>query len=223
MAACDFSVDFDYIFMLYAFDYPIWANSAISQYLELNKGHEYLWAIAAESTYYLCDLQREIYPDLEIKLFWCQLNRILRAIERKLCKFLRIRKPKRFFCGGAEMVVYKGSDYFCITKSLARFAIEQYSTHKEIAKHFKDTFAPSETVIHTIAFNSQFKDKCILVDPPYKGLQSLTPLHYIDGCNIKVLGLEDYDKLVESGKMFARKFRTGASEALIHRIEDSRK
>lgn len=66
-AALDYPMAFDYIFMLSAFDYPIWSNRRITEYLEQNKGKEYLQAMAAESTYYLCDLQREIRPDVNIK------------------------------------------------------------------------------------------------------------------------------------------------------------
>ena len=94
-----------------------------------------------------------------------------------------------------------------------------YREHDEFQKYFKHTFAPSETIIHTIAFNSPYKDKCIQCEGEYSGLWNMTPLHYIDGCHIKVLDLEDYEKVKASGKMFARKFRSGTSEELIKKLE----
>lgn len=77
--------------------------------------------------------------------------------------------------------------------------------------------------IHTIAFNSVFADSCTLVPGAYSRLASLTPLHYIDGCHIKVLREEDFERLITSSKMFARKFRTGTSEKLVEMLEAKRK
>lgn len=221
-AALDYPVDFDYIFMLSAFDYPIWSNKSILKYLEENRGKEHLQAMAVESTYYLCDLQREIRPDINIKYIGNFANRAIRTAIRKICKHLKIRKPKRFTCNGQEYIVYKGSDYFCVTSILAEYVIKMYREHSEFRRYFKHTFAPSETVIHTIAFNSTYRDNCIQCEGEYSGLWNMTPLHYIDGCHIKVLGLEDYEKVKASGKMFARKFRSGISEQLIEKLESAK-
>ena len=222
-AALDFQLDFDYIFMLSAFDYPIWSNAEISYFLKDNNGTEFLQAMAVQSTYYLCDLQREIRPDIEISYLSKTINRYLRGISKLILKFLGIKKAKNFKVGNKIYEVHKGSDYYCITPALAEYIINTYRNNVEIRKYFKHTFAPSETVIHTIVFNSPFKDKCLACDGEYKGLWNMTPLHYIDGCHIKVLGLEDYDKLKSSGKMFARKFRSGISEELIEKLEKERK
>lgn len=213
---------FDYIFMLSGFDYPLWSNNQITYYLEQNTGKNYLWAMAVETTYYLRDLQREIRPDFEIQYIGKFCNRVLRTVSRKVLKALRIKKSKRLKVANREWKVYKGSDYFCLSRELARYVVKSYRSFDDIRNYFKHTFAPSECVIHTIAFNSVFAGSCTLIHGEYKGLPSLTPLHYIDGCHIKVLREEDYTKLIASGKMFARKFRTGISEKLIVMLQSKR-
>lgn len=214
-AAIDYSDEkFDYIFMLSGFDYPLWSTNRITAFLEQNKWGNHLWAMAVETTYYLCDLQREIRPDFEIRCLGRFCNRALRAVCRKVFKVLQFKKPRRLKVEGQEWLVYKGSDYFCVSWELAKYVVTLYRSHKVIKKYFKHTFAPSECVIHTIAFNSPFASSCTQICGEYRGLASLTPLHYIDGCHIKVLEEEDFAKLIASGKMFARKFRTGTSEKL---------
>lgn len=222
-AACEFSVDFDYIFMLSAFDYPLWPNSKICSFLNDRYGSEFIEGMEVQKTFYLDNLQREIRPSFEIRCIGAIGNWLLRGIIRRVCKALKIRKKRSLqLRDGTKLTVYKGSDYFCITKRLAEYALSYYSAHPEIKRYFRNTFAPSETLIHTIVFNSPFKRNCICCVPPYKGLKYMTPLHYISGTDIKVLCSSDYDQLIDSGKMFARKFRTGVSEDLIHRIEVNR-
>lgn len=219
-AALNHSTKYDYIFMLSGFDYPLWSNAKITKYLEDNYGCEYLKGIAVQSTYYLRDLQREVRPDFDPKWLPASCGRIIRGGLRKMAKLLRIRKPKVLRTSTGEIYdVYKGSDYFCITSELAQYVVDKYDSDKRIRRYFRHTFAPSETVIHTIAFNSPYKSKCILALGPYEGLASLTPLHYINGCHIKILCTEDFDQLINSGKMFARKFRSGISEELISLLE----
>lgn len=222
-AALDFSLDFDYIFMLSAFDYPVWSNTEISKYLKENKGTEFLQAMAVQSTYYLRDLQREIRPDIEIGCLGKAVNRYLRGVLRLTLRLSGIKKARNFKIRKKIYEVYKGSDYYCITSALAKYVINTYRKNPEIKRYFRHTFAPSETVIHTIAFNSPFKDRCLTCEGEYEGLCNMTPLHYIEGCHIKILGLEDYDKVRSSGKMFARKFRSGISEELMEKLDKERK
>ena len=214
--------EFDYIFMLSGFDYPLWSTNRITTFLEQNKWGNHLWAMAVETTYYLCDLQRELRPDFEIGCLGRFCNRALRAVCRKMFKALQIKKPKRLKVEGQEWMVYKGSDYFCISRELAKYVVMMYRSHNAIKKYFRHTFAPSECVIHTIAFNSSFAGSCTQISGEYKGLASLTPLHYIDGCRIKVLKEEDFANLIASDKMFARKFRTKKSEKLIALLDSKR-
>ncbi|MDE5739945.1 MAG: conjugal transfer protein, partial [Bacteroidaceae bacterium] len=89
-----------------------------------------------------------------------------------------------------------------------------------IRRYFVDSFGQAETLIQTIAFNSpQWASRCLLHQGEYPGLVALTPLHYIvyDPV-IKVMDETDYDTLMDSGKMFARKLLSGKSDQLVKRL-----
>ena len=73
--------------------------------------------------------------------------------------------------------------------------------------------------------NSEYKSKTVkcVDEPTFPGLFSLTPLHHIVyGRGIKTYKLEDLQELLDSGKMFFRKARTGFSDTLIARIDELR-
>lgn len=222
--ACDYPIHFDYIFMLSGFDYPVWSNKRISQYVKDNYGKEFICAIPINNSKYLHTLQTQIWPDINIP-YSSFLSRAIRGSSRKLLKLLRICKEDSISLSQKKLSIYKGSDYFCISQALAKYVYEQYYGNPIYRKHFVNTFAPSETCIHTIVFNSQYSSKCFLIDDEYRGLKQLTLLHYlkIDGANVRVLSEIDLNEILSSDKMFARKFRTGISEELISKIENLRK
>ena len=58
----------------------------------------------------------------------------------------------------------------------------------------------------------------------YKGLQELSPLTYFKYKDqIKILNDNDFDSILQSNKMFARKIVVGKSDALIESIDRQRK
>lgn len=102
--------------------------------------------------------------------------------------------------------------------------MKKLCTEKELVRYFKTSFVPSELCIQTLVFNSPFAARALSVEGGYTGLSALTPLHYIIyGKSIKVLTLEDWSALQQSGKMFCRKVVSGASDSLVKTIETERK
>ena len=60
-------------------------------------------------------------------------------------------------------------------------------------------------------------------NPRYPGLDTLTPLHYIVyEPVIQVMAAKDFPALMQSGRMFARKFRSGVSDEVIAMIDKAR-
>ncbi len=75
-------------------------------------------------------------------------------------------------------------------------------------------------VIPTIVFNSSYAKNAALQKGPYRSLESVSQITYFDyGEAIKVFSLDDYDELVEQGKMFARKFDSRLSYSLMDRLK----
>ena len=217
---------FDYLFMLSGQDYPVWSNGRITAYLQENSGRNFLEGMClvgrpqAETFEYTRYRFLNNYP-----WKYGTLKSKFRVALRKLLAPV-LKKPIDFMADGHHYRLYKGSDYFAITRELAAFVLKTFDDGPELRRYFRNGFAPSETFTHTVAFNSSFADSCILYTPQQESgirLEDLTPLTYIEyGAKIKELTEADYDAIVQSDKMLCRKCVTGISDALLSRIDAQR-
>ena len=217
--------DFDFLFMLSGQDYPLWGIKRIKRYLESLQGAELLSAIRID-----CQeveerhkkIYRQFRPQTDWKWISPKLNDWLSKCWRKAARAIGLSKPLSFDVDGQEWHLYKGSDYFCLSRRLAEYVLEQWESNPEIKRYFESSFAPSETCIQTIAFNSpEFRDKADLHTGPYTTLKDVTRLHHIDYVPVIRIWREgDFTELQESGKMFARKFATGISDTVLDMIDE---
>ena len=222
-AALHSGTSYDYLFMLSGQDYPVWSNSRIVSYLEGLDGRNLLQGMR------LVGLPRQETYEYTRYRFLNNMPWRYGSVGSKLRVALRtvaqpfLKKPLSFTADGRHYNLYKGSDYFAVTRELAEYVLQTYDNSPQLRRYFSNSFAPSETFTHTVAFNSRFAEKCMLTRGPVKGLEELTPLTYIEyGTKIKELTLEDYDRIMESGKMFCRKTVTGLSDELMDRIDGER-
>ena len=187
---------YDYLFMLSAQDYPVWSNQRMMQYLEENKGKNFLQGMSMAELPHSETYEYTRYRFLNNKPWrYGTLKSKFRVALRKLCEPF-LKKPLVFEADGKTYSLYKGSDYFAITGELAAYLLETYDQSPELRRYFTNSFAPSETFAHTVAFNSRFADSCILTKGPVKKLEQLTPLTYIEyGQKIKILTENDYDSM----------------------------
>ena len=219
-AVLDYPLGFDRIFFLSGLDYPLWSNEHITTWLEAHHDQEFIAGYCMDTEALPAD-QRLLYqvprPFLDLKCLNRRWNERLRVLCRKVKKWTGVRKPLSFTVDGEHWQLYKGADWWCVSQGLLAHIYHAYTNKPEIRRYFADSFAPSETLPQTIAFNSpQWTSKCILHEGEYPGLTRLTHLHCIvyDPV-IKVMDETDYDMLMASGKMFARKFISGKSDQLI--------
>ena len=216
---------FDRLFFLSGMDYPLWSNERITQWLEQLGDREVLQGICMD-TPFIQEGQRELYTVSRplFRLFNNKWNQRASILLRKVLKAVGYRKRLSFKLNGTPWHLYKGSAWWSISEELAKFVLLNYAGQAEIEHYFRDSFGQAETLIQTIAFNSkEWASKCMLTEGGYPGLDALTPLHYIvyDPV-IKVMEAEDFPALMQSGKMFARKFRSGVSDEVVRRIDAER-
>lgn len=223
-AVIDHPVHFDRIFFLSGMDYPLWSNTHITQWLEAQGDKEILSGIRMD-TPLLSKQQYELYtlarPFFHIKWLSNKSNERLSILCRKAKGLLGMRKPLSFMVNGLEWHLYKGSAWWCISQQLATYIYQTYTSEPAVRSYFINSFGQAETLIQTIAFNSpEWAPRCILHEGKYPGLAALTPLHYIlYEPVIKVMDENDYETLMASGKMFARKFISGKSDKLVESLE----
>jgi hypothetical protein len=113
--------------------------------------------------------------------------------------FLNALLPSRKF--PLPYTLYGGPRAMCMTISsdCAVYILGFFESNKKLRRFIRFTWGPDEFLIPTLIMNSKFKDTVINDN-----------FYYIDwskgGANPKTFTVEDYDALLSSDKMIARKF-----------------
>lgn len=217
---------YDRVFFLSGMDYPLWSNERIVDYLESNPHRELIMGMNLSDCNEPRKMQTRVrqfhYRDLPIGNL--TMRRFLYAGIREVLDSLHIRKNNYIQIGNRKCKVYCGSSWWCLTGECLQYVYDTICNQKEYWDYFKTCLAPDEMLIQTIVFNSKYASNAILYEGNYPGLVGLTPLHYIEyDKEIHTYTDKDFEKLINSGKMFVRKLQTGVSDGLIRLIDDYRK
>ena len=215
-------ISFERVFILSAQDYPLKSVAAIKAELEKDPEREYLLGLNLSDSA-VSEKQKDRFRlyhfGRNVRVRSYKLKMLCSGSLRLLMRVLPLRKKPYVEVGGQRWAVYAGSAYMCITFELAKYISGEMEGDKALMDYFRYSFTPDELVIPTIVYNSAFAARTLGQLHEYKGLITLSPVtHFWYDKQIKVLDEGDYDELMCSQKMFARKFQTGKSEKLIDRL-----
>lgn len=111
-----------------------------------------------------------------------------------------------------KLEVYGGSLWWSLTQECANWCLEYINAHPELERFYKYTWGGDEFIFQTIIMNGPFKNS---VQNNY--------LRYIDWsegkANPKTFTLSDFNKIIQSGKLLARKFDLEKTPALLDKID----
>jgi len=206
---------FDYLVYLTGQDYPIKTNSQIKAVLESATGRSYLsyWPLPYEATHRTGS--RTIQNGSRIECWHLHLfGRYVRMPLRKRSFFGRVVNlfvpKKRKFPAGFK--AYGGWAYWCFARQHVEYIHRFVQLHPAFLRFFRFVKSADEVCFQTILLNSPLKDQIINDD-----------LRYVDwsteDCHPKLLGREDLDQLVDSPKLFARKFDLQVDETVLDLID----
>lgn len=202
-------------------DYPIWSNEEIERYYLENSNKQMLHGYnvtKSNNPTALTKIDHYAHWDINIKhekLF----NKYRKILNDKILKLF----PHKTFYKDKTGIwdIYWGSDYFSMSPDCARYVAETFKNNSGFRKYMKYVFCPSELWVQTIVANSQYKDT-MLIDDIYD-FNVATVMQLVDyTSSIYVWTEADYEKVVNSGKMFFRKAATGRSEGLLKLIDQRR-
>jgi Core-2/I-Branching enzyme len=193
-----------YYHLLSGVDLPIKNQDEIHAFFENHPGMEFLYyddKILARESFY--DRVKYFHFFQEIigrsgrrnPLF--HINKIQLAIQ----KHLGVNRIKN-----TRSNIKKGTTWFSITRDLARFVVSQ---EHEIRQHYKYTCFADETYLHTLVWNSDFRSKIYNSSLRYTDWERGQPYTF---------HLEDYETLVNSNALWARKFSQKVDPEIIDRI-----
>lgn len=151
-----------------------------------------------------------------------RVKQLLSFTARLLFTILPIRKPPYLICDdGTKWDVWQASSYMSLTHQCVEYICSHMEQNKNISKYFRYSFVPEEKVVPTIIFNSSFKQYAEVSNfKEYRGLIFLSCLEEFEyGKSIKIYTEEDYDSLVQSGKLFCRKVETKISDKLMDMLD----
>ena len=212
---------FDRLVYISGLDYPVWSNEKMESWYLENADKQIVCA-------YNLTKCGDPYPQGKIShLAWWDVpiknEKLFNKTRRKLNDFLmNFKHPLSFSVDGTEWDVFWGSDWWSMTYDAAKYVFETYHNHREIEKYFKWCFCPSELWVQTILANSEKYKNLIDYTTTFK-LEAVTPLEFIDyGESMYIWKEKDFERIIDSGKMFIRKTTSKESSELQELIDKER-
>jgi len=207
--AIDSGVDFEYLIFMSEQDYPIKPKDEIITTLSRDPSMSYLhnYSLPDDQLYLGGKDRYERYHPAFIA-------RVIRkrSIERKIESTIsNILKIKRVFPIG--MTPYAGSGYCSLTRECVCYIDDFVNENPGFVRFFKHVWAPDEMFFHTIIMNSRLKDKVV-------NDNLINVVWDRPGPQPAMMTKEDYDLLIESSALFARKFDVRTNQEIMDMLDE---
>ena len=180
-------IPFEIVILLTGQDYPIKSNEYIHGFMQKSKGKSFMNFFPLPSDQWLDGgLQR--------------IDRWHIRLRNRHLIFPKNRNSpiKRKFPSGAQP--YGGSSYWCLTRECIEYIYKHIQEHPSFVNFFRWVDVPDELFFQTVLLNSPLRETIINDDLRYiewRDPESGSPA---------VLGKDDLEKMMNSPKLFARKF-----------------
>ena len=212
---------YDYYHLLSGADLPLKPQREIHAFFEQNRGREFV--------HFAPDAAREGNPEIARRTrLYHPLQRFRRGFRQpvlnKMAVLVDRAQMAAQLCLGVDRMrkhpgleIRYGSQWFSITDALAAHLLTHRSMIREV---FRCTSCADELFVQTLVHNSEFRER--LYHPVYDGSR-LANQRYIDWSSSTngsphTFRMADFDAIVSSGCLFARKFSMDADPALFDRI-----
>ena len=204
--------NYRYYHLISGVDMPLKTQDEIHDFFKNNNGLEFI---------HFCTEQQAINVRNRVLQYhfmrWCRTrNKYVNYITQKINTVLDIAQIKTNFerKWDKDIKIQYGANWFSITHDLAEYVISKESW---INKYFRYTSCADELFLQTIVYNSRFKDKL------YKNEMNddyTSCMRYIDWKRGEpyIFKNEDFFELINSDRLFARKFSSKVDNKIINNI-----
>ena len=191
---------YDYINVISGQDFPLKSAEDIYQYFYKKQGKEFITCESVEDTWTEAASRVKKYHLIN----WRIPGKY--RIEKLLNMVLPTRKIP------LDYKIVGRANWFTITNPAAHYIQTFLREHPDIVRFFKYSWGADELIFSTILYNSRFKDQIEnnLVYVNWSGPIIGHP---------KILVTDDYDRLIHSGKLFARKFDAETDSNILTMLE----
>lgn len=175
----------------------------------------------SESDFLHQQVQRRYWRDGVLPYNWRRSPRLLKIerFVRAVFNLLMSGLPKR----RAPIDIFHGSQWWALTLTAAKYAVQVYENDSKLVKFFKFTFASDDKFFHSVLRNSEHVSSLPpLTDVGDSGVARTANFHVIDPSLAKWYGIDDLNVIQGSDKFFIRKVRTESSSELLDWIDANR-
>jgi hypothetical protein len=191
---------YDYITLLSGQDYPLKSNTAIIDFFKANTNKAFM------EFYTVNDVWQEAIPRLNKYYLTNYPFAGSTKLEILLNKLLPKRQPPK------DLVFVGRSQWFSITLKQAKYIVTELKTNHKLRRYFSFTWGSDEFVFQTLLYNSPFRAQMVNDN-----------LRYIDwsagGASPKTFTIDDADILLQTDKLFARKFNEATDGEILNVID----
>ncbi len=197
---------YTYYHLLSGVDLPIKNQDYIHRFFNENAGKEFVgyW----NDAYHMKDLKRKVFRYYFFLRFFKNKSHPLHGIT-SLCRNIALAVQKIFHLKRDNTYDFKkGWNWVSITHGFCKYLIEQKIA---VIKRFNYTLCPDEIFLHTILWNSPYRDNIYCNTDPQKG--SMRLIDWMRGSPY-VWQNTDFDEVIKSKALFARKFSSSQMEII---------
>lgn len=211
---------FDRYVLLQGQDYPLYSNNYIEKFFLKYSDLEFCKAYNLTHT-------PDIKDAMKIRGYWfldkprSTITKVLRYPIKKVCLILNkrcIKYRKGYYKQDKHIYeIYSGWAQWALTKECVKYILDFYNNNNRFNLYFKYSFPPDEIYFHTIIYNSEFRKKTVdggeIIKKNNECLLNLTYFEYPDKVSVFKY-INEYNKLMKSGFLFARKLNSSSKELL---------
>jgi len=194
---------YDFINLISAQDYPVYAADELYNFFQDKKGKNFIYFSDKNSEWFKeAFLRYEKYHFTDLKFVG---KYFVQQIINKIV-------PKRKMPDNMQLYGGSNASWWTISADCAAYVVKKVEGNVEFRRFFKYCWGSDEFVITSIIMNSKFKSQCVNNN-----------FRYIDwsagGGHPKILTTEDFDEIINSGMLFARKFDINQDEEVLNKID----
>ncbi|MCH5234644.1 MAG: glycosyl transferase [Muribaculaceae bacterium] len=210
---------YSYIHLISGADLPLKTQEEIHDSFEKLPGNSNVLAFS-EGEHIRKNVEfktRYYHPYLEFQRFRHD-GQVAHLIQDFTAKFSRkvsvcLQKAIGYKRNWKDLELKKGSQWVSISSEFASFLVEN---EKYILKRFKGVICPDEIFLHTMLYNSKFKDT--IIDVSQKEIATIRKIDWERG-NPYTWREKDFEELINSDALFARKFSSKEDKEIIDKIK----
>jgi hypothetical protein len=195
-------IPYDFLSLMSGQDYPIKPVSDFYQALEKHRGRNFI-SYEEDGSWWKHAISR---------IHKYHFTNFGFRGKYKLQFFLNALLPDRKF--PLPYILYGGPRAMCmtLTADCASYVVDVIEKNKKLRRFIRFTWGPDEFVLPTLIMNSPFKESVINDN-----------FYYIDwtngGVNPKILAAEDFNQLISSDKLMARKFDIAGEKTIMDLLD----